>query len=115
VRSGREYEDSDAWHVQVLDDRVEQASSSFNSLIEDAKKVLSHYRNRRGDKVPSQLKMRVQLPLWLMEKDDGTMMGLSKKATALGEDPKSICPITRAGASHAGRKLISSSTPWSLS
>jgi len=69
------YEDSDGWHTQVLDDRVEQASSSFNALIENAKEVLSHYVNRRGDKVSSQLKTRRQLPLWLMEKDDGTMMG----------------------------------------
>jgi len=51
-------------------------SGSFNVLVENAKEVLSHYVNRRGDKVPSQLKTKGQLGLWLMEKDDGTMMGL---------------------------------------
>ncbi|HMI51246.1 MAG TPA: hypothetical protein VK525_07030 [Candidatus Saccharimonadales bacterium] len=74
------YEDSDGWHTQVLDDRVEQASSSFNALIENAKEVLSHYVNRRGDKVPTQLKTRGQLSLWLMEKDDGTVMGQKTNA-----------------------------------
>jgi hypothetical protein len=74
------YEDADGWHTQILDDRVEQASGSFNALIENAKEVLSHYVNRRGDKVPSQLKTRGQLSLWLMEKDDGTMMGLRRQS-----------------------------------
>jgi hypothetical protein len=49
------YEDSNGWHTEVLDDRIEQASSSFNALIENAKEVLSHYVNRRGDHMPSEL------------------------------------------------------------
>ena len=74
------YEDSNGWHTEILDDRIEQISPSFNALMENAKEVLSHYVNRRGDKVPSQLKTRGQLSLWLMEKDDGTMMGLKKQS-----------------------------------
>jgi hypothetical protein len=49
------YEESDGWHAEDLDDRVEQASTSFNALIENAKEVLSHYVNRRGDDVPGEL------------------------------------------------------------
>jgi len=63
-----------------FDDRLEVSSRSFNALIENAKEVLSHYVNRRGDNVPSQLKSRGQLALWLMEKDDGTMMGLKRQS-----------------------------------
>jgi hypothetical protein len=74
------YEDSDGWHTNVLDDRLQESSSSFDELIENAKKVLSHYVNRRGDKVPAQLKTRGQLALWLMEKDDGTTMGLKRES-----------------------------------
>src|SRR6267154_3488336 len=74
------YEDSNGWHTEILDDRIEQISPSFDALIENAKDVLSHYVNRRGDNVPSQLKTRGQLSLWLMEKDDGTIMGLKRQS-----------------------------------
>jgi hypothetical protein len=69
------YEDPDGWHTEVLDDRVEQGSTSFNALVENAKEVLSHYVNRRGDNVPSQLTTVGALALWLMAKEDGTAMG----------------------------------------
>jgi hypothetical protein len=69
------YEDSNGWHTEVLDDRIEQASSSFNAFIENAKEVLSHYVNRRGDHMPSELATVGALALWLMAKDDGTTMG----------------------------------------
>jgi hypothetical protein len=74
------YEDSNGWHTDVIDDRLEVSSSSFNALIENAKEVLSHYVNRQGENVPSQLKTRGQLALWFMEKDDGTMMGLKRQS-----------------------------------
>jgi hypothetical protein len=74
------YEDSDGWHTDVIDDRLQISSSSFDALIENAKEVLSHYVNRRGNKVPSQLKTRGELALWLMEKDDGTVMGLRRES-----------------------------------
>jgi len=69
------YEDSDGWHTEIIDDQLEQSSSSFNALIENAKKVLSHYVNRRGDDVPRELTTVGALALWLMAKDDGTVMG----------------------------------------
>jgi hypothetical protein len=68
------YEDSDGWHTEVLDDRVEQAPANFNALIANVKEVLSHYVNRRGDNVPGELTTVGALALWLMAKDDGTMM-----------------------------------------
>ena len=74
------YEDSEGWHSEVIDDQLEASSDSFDALVESAKEVLSHYVNRRGDRVPNQLKTRGQLALWLMEKDDGTMMGLRKQS-----------------------------------
>jgi hypothetical protein len=69
------YEDSDGWHTEVLDHRIEQGSASFNALVDNAKEVLSHYVNRRGDNAPSQLTTAGALALWLMAKDDGTAMG----------------------------------------
>ncbi len=69
------YEDSDGWHTEVLDDRVEQASTSFNAIIENAREVLSHYVNRRGNNLPSELTTVGALALWLMANDDGTVMG----------------------------------------
>ena len=35
------YEDSNGWHTEILDDRIEQISPSFNALMENAKEVLS--------------------------------------------------------------------------
>jgi len=69
------YEDSNGWHTEILDDRIEQTSPSFNALIESAKEALSHYVNRRGDNVPNELTTVGALALWLMVKDDGTAMG----------------------------------------
>jgi hypothetical protein len=69
------YEDSDGWHTEVIDDRVKQSSGSVSALIENAKEKLSLYVNRRGDNVPSELTTRGALAMWLMAKDDGTVMG----------------------------------------
>ena len=69
------YEDSGGWHTEILDDRVEQPLTRFNALIENAKEVLSHYVNRRGDNVPSELTTVGALALWLMVKGDGTAIG----------------------------------------
>ena len=68
------YEDSTGWHTEILDDSAEQSSTNFNALVENAKEVLSHYVNRRGGNVPSQLTVGA-LALWLMVTDDGTAMG----------------------------------------
>ncbi len=62
------YEDSEGWHTEICDDRIEPSSTSF-------KAVLSHYVNRRGNNLPSGLMTVGALALWLMAKDDGTVMG----------------------------------------
>jgi hypothetical protein len=69
------YEDSDGWHTQVTNARVEQSPVSFSALIDNANEVLSHYVNRRGKNVPSGVATVGALALWLMAKDDGTVMG----------------------------------------
>jgi hypothetical protein len=68
------YEDSNGWHTEVLGDWVQQVPSSFDTLIERAKEVLSHYVNRRGGNVPNELTAGA-LSLWLVTKDDGTAIG----------------------------------------
>lgn len=70
------YEDSNGWHTEFLEDRIEQSSTSFDALIDNAKKILSRYVNRRGENVPSELTTAGALAFWLMAKDDGTTMGL---------------------------------------
>jgi hypothetical protein len=70
------YEDSEGWHTQVVDARVEQSAATFSVLIENAKELLSHYVNRRGENLPSGVMTAGQSALWLMVKDDGTTMGL---------------------------------------
>jgi hypothetical protein len=69
------YEDADGWHTEVIEAGLQQSSSDFKSLIENAKETLSHYVNRRGENVPDELTTRGALALWLMLKDDGTAMG----------------------------------------
>jgi|ERR1700726_2675831 len=71
------YEDSDGWHTQVTDARIEQSAASFAALIENAKEVLSHYVNRKGENVPSGVTVAGALALWLIVKDDGTAMGMT--------------------------------------
>jgi hypothetical protein len=68
------YEDSNGWHTEIFGDWVKQAPSNFNTLIDRAREVLSHYVNRRGDNVPCELTTVGALSLWLMAKDDGTAM-----------------------------------------
>ena len=68
------YEDSNGWHTEILGNRIEQNSPSSNELLENAKKVLSHYVNRRGDNRPNELTTVGALSLWLMVKDDGAVM-----------------------------------------
>ncbi|MGC1414603.1 MAG: hypothetical protein WA817_04935 [Candidatus Acidiferrum sp.] len=68
------YEDLDGWHTELVDRRAELSISDFNVLVENAKEVLSHYVNRRGENVPDEITSGA-LSLWLMLKDDGTAMG----------------------------------------
>ncbi len=69
------YEDLNGWHTEFIDPQINQSSPSFSALIANAREKLSHYVNRRGGNVPSELRTRGALSLWLMAKDDGTMRG----------------------------------------
>ena len=69
------YEDSTGWHTEVIETGLEQTSSDFNAIVENAKEKLSHYVNRRGENPPDELTTAGALSLWLMVKDDGTAMG----------------------------------------
>jgi predicted phosphoribosyltransferase len=73
------FEDSAGWHLEVLDERIEKTSTSFNTVIEHAKEVLSHYVNRRGENPPKNATLGA-FSLWLMVKDDGTAMGMNMKS-----------------------------------
>jgi hypothetical protein len=77
------YEASDGWHTDILEERQNQASNDFKTIIDTAKKNLSHYVNRRGEHAPENLS-RGAFSLWLMTKDDGTSMGMT-----LGDGVKS--------------------------
>jgi len=68
------YEDANGWHTEVLDGGVEE-SPTFLATIRTARDKLAHYVNRKGENLPSELKTRGSLALWLMIKDDLTAMG----------------------------------------
>ncbi len=69
------YEERDGWHVNRLRSIGSDESQAFDVSIAEAKERLSHYVNRFGDDVPDGL-TRGDLSRWLMEKDDGTAMGV---------------------------------------
>jgi hypothetical protein len=69
------YEGRDGWHsnrFRIISGDEDQA---LDASIAEAKERLSHYVNRFGENVPDGL-TRAGLSLWLMEKDDGTAMGI---------------------------------------
>jgi hypothetical protein len=70
------YEDQTGWHLDALDKSIrvdEQIPSAFITRLQGE---LAHYVNRRGDNVPEGM-TRAGVALWLMEKDDGTAMGVT--------------------------------------
>jgi len=69
------YEGRDGWHVNRLRSIGADQSQALDVSIREAKERLSHYVNRFGENVPDGL-TRGDLSLWLMEKDDGTAMGV---------------------------------------
>jgi hypothetical protein len=69
------YEGRDGWHVNKLRSISEGEGQAFDRTIAEAKERLSHYVNRFGEDVPDGL-TRAGLSLWLMQKDDGTAMGM---------------------------------------
>jgi hypothetical protein len=69
------YEGRDGWHVSRLRIVSADERQDFDASPAEAKERLSHYVNRFGENVPDGL-TRAGLSLWLMQKDDGTAMGV---------------------------------------
>ena len=69
-------ETTSGWQIEIhSEDLAKELGSSFDAAIEDAKTSLQHYVNRLGTNPPEGL-TEVGLSFWLMEKDDGTAMGV---------------------------------------
>ncbi len=69
------YEANDGWHVEMLATVSPEQTESFNRIVAEAKDGLSHYVNRLGNNPPPGV-TGAGLSLWLMERDDGTVLGL---------------------------------------
>jgi len=59
----------------------ESKSPSLAAAVEDAKLGLLAYANRRGSNPPAGL-TRAGLSLWLLEKVDGTAVGMAPRSTS---------------------------------
>jgi hypothetical protein len=70
------YEGNDGWHVKVLRPLREDELETFNAALTAAKQSLSHYVNRMGSNPPEDITVG-GLSLWLMQKDDGTALGIA--------------------------------------
>ena len=70
------YESGDVMEVEMLPRGSELAmDADFQRAVTDAKEGLLRYVNRRGNNRPSGLSA-AGLSLWLLEKKDGTAMGV---------------------------------------
>ena len=69
------YEGHDGWHVHSLRPVSLDKRKDFDASIAEAKERLVHYVNRFGTDPPEGL-TRGGLGFWLMQKDDGTAMGI---------------------------------------
>jgi hypothetical protein len=69
------YEGQDGWHVKTFRDFRAEELDEFNAIVAKAKENLSHYVNRTGSNPPEESTVG-GLSLWLMEKDDGTGLGI---------------------------------------
>lgn len=69
------FESHEGWQVNVLRPLRHEEFEDFNATVEAAKQSLSHYINRMGNNPPEDLTAG-GLSLWLMQKDDGTVLGL---------------------------------------
>jgi hypothetical protein len=84
------YEGHDGWHVDVVRPLASDQRDGFNAAVETAKRSLVHYVNRLGDGAPGDATAG-GLSLWLMEKDDGTAMGVDRhirQAPTQPDDPE---------------------------
>ena len=70
------YEDPKGWHVKVMRPPMDEELETFNAAVEAAKQSLSRYVNRTGSNPPEHTTVGA-LSLWLMQKDDGTALGMN--------------------------------------
>jgi hypothetical protein len=100
------YESHHGWHVDVLRPLRDDELATFDASVEAAKQSLSHYVNRIGSNRPEDT-TAAGLSLWLMQKDDGTVLGIDLHKQNSGAAPllrdvspdveKRIRSIARAG------------------
>jgi hypothetical protein len=70
------FESSDGWHIELSPaETVSFPLDGFTSAVAAARERLSCYVNRRGESPPEGLSA-AGFSLWLMEKSDGTAMGV---------------------------------------
>jgi len=69
------YESHEGWQVNVLRPLRPEELEEFNATVAAAKQSLSHYINRMGSNPPEDATVGA-LSLWLMQKDDGTTLGI---------------------------------------
>jgi hypothetical protein len=67
----------DGWHVSVLRSLRAEEADKFDASVVTAKQRLSHYINRLGGN-PPEGSTAGELSLWLMVKDDGTVLGIKR-------------------------------------
>lgn len=69
------YEDAAGWHTEVFNEKVANRAAELDAVFTRAIQMLSHYVNRQGNNPPRGFTVGA-LALRLMQKDDGTAMGL---------------------------------------
>jgi hypothetical protein len=70
------YERVEGWKVDLFVGPCGLSLDEFVKALDAAKAHLEHYVNRRGESAPEGL-TAAGLSLWLMEKTDGTAMGVN--------------------------------------
>ena len=70
------FETASGWQVEIHNEELaKELGNLLYAAIEEAKEGLRHYVNRLGENPPEGL-TAAGLSLWLMEKEDGTAMGI---------------------------------------
>jgi len=70
------YESREGWHVNIVRPLRDVELEAFDETVAAAKQRLSHYVNRMGGNA-SEDTTRGALSLWLMQRDDGTALGIN--------------------------------------
>src|SRR5215469_804194 len=91
------YESSDGWHVTNFRALRDEELAEFSASVEAAKQSLSRYVNRMGSNRPEELTAG-GLSLWLMQMDDGTMLGIK-----LGDNEDTSVRVVHVPAEAQGR------------